>query len=231
VRVTDPSVFEVSTSGPLPASPEDVIAALTPMLTEARRLRIEEVAARRTLAVTPVLENVTDPHNTSAILRSADAFGLHRVHVITNLRTLTATRKVAKGTERWLDLVRHPSAESCAARLRADGFRIYVASMDGDACPEDLADRGPVAVVFGNEQTGASAAMRAAADGAFAIPMHGFVESLNVSVAAAITLYTLARKAPRGPSEAEQRAIVAQLMMATVRNSARIVAERALPPG
>ncbi len=226
MRPSHPSVFEVNAPGPLPAPADEIIAALAPHMTEARRRRIEEVAARRTLAVTPVLENLVDPHNASAILRSADAFGLHRVHVVAEHVALSATHKIAKGSERWLDVVAHPSTEACVARLRADGFRIYVAAMDGETSPEALVGQGKVAVVFGNERHGASAAMRAAADGTFTIPMHGFVESLNVSVAAAITLYTLGRGAPRGPSPAEAREIVAQLMMATVRDAARIVAER-----
>jgi tRNA (guanosine-2'-O-)-methyltransferase len=227
VRATDPSVFEPGAPEPLPLPASEVIAALSPLLTEARRRRIEEVAARRTLAVTAVLEDVTDPHNVSAILRTADAFGVHRLHVVSSEGSLVATRKIAKGSERWLEIVRHPSAEACARALRAGGFRIYVAAMDGEVSPNELAGRGPVAVVFGNERLGASAAIRAAADGTFTIPMHGFVESLNVSVAAAITLHTLARAAPRGPGEAEREAIVARLMMATVRSSARVLAERA----
>ncbi len=209
--------------GPLPQPASAIVATLAPYVTEARLRRIEQIAATRTLAVAPVLENLADPHNASAIFRSADAFGIHRVHVIADLRTLRAAHKVAKGSERWLELVRHETSESCVASLRATGHEVFVAAMDGEHRPEDLAGRPNVAVVFGNEHRGVSKEMRAAADGAFAIPMRGFVESLNVSVAAAITLYLLGRDAPSRASDEERAQIVARLLMATVTDSAGIL--------
>ncbi len=217
-------MFEVVLSAGLPRPAREVIAALAPFVTDERRARMAEVAAARTLAVAPVIENLADPHNASAVLRSADAFGIARVHVVADLRTLKATHKVAKGSDRWVELVRHESAAECAAALRADGFEVFVAAMDGAHRPEDLAGRPKVAVVFGNEHRGVSTAMRDAADGAFAIPMRGFVESLNVSVAAAITLHVLAREAPALATPDEQEEIVARMLLATVRDAAQILA-------
>ncbi|MBC7173990.1 MAG: hypothetical protein H5U40_16230 [Polyangiaceae bacterium] len=132
---------------------------------------------------------------------------------------------MAKGSQRWLELVQHASPERCIEALRAEGRTVFVAAMDGEHRPEDLAGRPRVAVVFGNERHGASAAMREAADGAFAIPMQGFVESLNVSVAAAITLYTLGRDAPSRATADEQLAIVARLLLNTVNDATKIVSE------
>lgn len=223
MRASDPSVFDVIMHAPLPRPAAEVVALLAPYVTEHRLRRIEEVAATRTLSVTPVLENIADPHNASAILRSADAFGIHRVHVVADLRTLRAAHKVARGSDRWLELIRYDDSASCVSALRSAGYEVFVASMDGEHRPEDLAGRPKVAAVFGNEHRGVSPEVRAAADGTFSIPMRGFVESLNVSVAAAITLYLLGRDAPSRANEAERSEIVARLLMATVNDASRIL--------
>jgi tRNA (guanosine-2'-O-)-methyltransferase len=173
----------------LPASPREVLDALWPLLTEQRRARIDAVVAARTRRVIPVLERLSDPHNVAAVLRSAEAFGAVEVHVVETEERFVASARVSKGTDRWLDVVRHGDAAVCARHLRARGYRVLVASMEGDVTPDALPHLGKVAVVFGNEHAGVSGAMRACADGGYRIPMYGFVESLNVSVAAAITLH------------------------------------------
>lgn len=218
-------VFELPRASALPAPPEVVLQALTPLLTNARRERIASVIAARTRSVVPVLDGLLDPHNIGAVLRSADAFGVQEVHVIETDDTFLAARRVAQGTERWIDVVRHPSAATCVAALRARGHRVYVAAMDGDLHPEQLREHPHVAVVFGNEHAGVSAEMRALADGTYTIPMCGFVQSLNVSVAAAITLFSAMRGRSGDLSESERLALSARCAMQSVPRAHEVVLE------
>lgn len=225
MRRDDPDVYQVGPPPTLPAPPDLVTEALTPLVTEARRRRIDEVVSRRKLSVVPVLEGLTDPHNGSAVLRSADAFGLQQVHVVPGPHGFPAAHRVSKGTDRWLDVIRHRTAESCLAWLKGRGYRVVVAAMGGARRPEDLRDFERLAIVFGNEHAGVSEAMRRGADDTCAVPMAGFVESLNVSVAAAVTLYAAAADRP-GDLSPEQRAeLTARFLLATVRDAPRIVRE------
>ncbi len=210
---------------PLPASAAVVIDALARFITDERKARIESVIAGRTRRVLPVLERLSDPHNTAAVLRSADAFGAHEVHVIETKERFVASSRVAKGSERWLDLVCHADTDACVDALHARGYRVLIAAMDGQVEPQDLAALGRVAVVFGNEHAGVSAAMRARADGAYRIPMRGFVESLNVSVAAAITLSSALRDAPGDLDEADREGLRARFLFQSIDHADAIVRE------
>lgn len=227
MRRDDPRVEELELGGrePLPAPASVVLEALGPLVTERRLGRLRAVAAGRLHGVAPVLESIADPHNASAILRSADAFGIQRVHVVPGPAGFHASRQISKGAHRWLDLVRHPDSEACAEALRRAGYAIYVASMEGTVTPAELASRPKVAVVFGNEHRGPSPAMRERAEGTYAIPMRGFVESLNVSVAAAITLHALTADRSGELSVAEQEELVARWLLATVRDGEQVVGE------
>lgn len=218
--------LELSSPAPLPASAAEVIAALGPLVTERRLQRLRTVAAGRLRSVAPVLESIADPHNASAILRSADAFGIQEVHVVPGEAGFHAARQISKGAHRWLDLRRHADSVACADALSDAGYAIYVASMEGTVTPAELAARPKVAVVFGNEHRGPSEAMRARAEGTYAIPMRGFVESLNVSVAAAITLHALTTGRAGELSEGERDELVARWLLATVRDGERVVRER-----
>jgi tRNA (guanosine-2'-O-)-methyltransferase len=200
-----------------------VIEALSPVVTPERLQRIEEVVGSRTDDLVLVLDGIADPHNSSAVLRSADAFGVQSVHVIVGEHGFRASRGVSKGTHRWLDVVRYESAQACACRLKQDGYAIYVAAMGAETQPEDLHDRSRLAVVFGNEHRGVSPDMQSFADGTFSIPMRGFVESLNVSVAAAITMQALARDGrPRLRAE-RQRELKARFLMNSVKNADQVI--------
>lgn len=227
MRRDEPDVYQVRGPPPLPAPAATVIAALSPVVTPARRARIDAVVARRSRRLIPVLEGVTDPHNGSAVLRSADAFGLQEVHVVDGPHGFLAAHAVSRGTHRWLDVVRHERAVDCVGALRSRGYEVWVAAMDGEHGPRDVGRHDRLAVVFGNEHRGASEAMRDGAHGTYAIGMRGFVESLNVSVAAAITMHaaTAGRASELSPDERDE--LTARFLMATVRDAARIVAEHA----
>lgn len=222
-----PDVIELSGPPALPAPASVVVDVLAPLVTPARLARMEAVIAHRTRSLVPVLEDLADPHNGAAVLRSADAFGCHEVHVIEDRHPFAVSHRVTRGTHRWLELVRHRSTEACLTELAARGYRVFVAAMDGALTPEDLAREPKAAVVFGNEHKGASEAVRRAAAGTYAIPMVGFVESLNVSVASAITLYVASRGRHGDLDEASRTEVRARFLLASVRDAERIVRERA----
>ncbi len=223
MRCDDPGVHQVEGPPSLPAPAGVVIELLAPRVTEARRRRLAEVAARRTRHLIPVLDRFADPHNVSAVLRTAEAFGLLEVHAVAGPRGLPAAHRVSKGAHRWLQVHRHAAPEPCIAALRRRGYRVVVASMEGTLRPEDLASLGPLAVVFGNEHTGVAAPWREAADHGYAIPMQGFVESLNVSVAAALTFYAARGQGWPPLSEAERQELYARYLLHSVREGVELV--------
>lgn len=181
---------------PSPVGPHPLDALITPE----RAHKYRQVLARRTTRIAVVVEDCYDPHNATAVMRTCDAFGLHRVHVTTSRNAFKINRRVSQGTHRYLDLRVHGDIESCYAELRRDGYRILVSDLAADAMvgPAGLREavaEGPVALVFGSEGEGVSAAASAGADGYFLVPMQGFAQSLNVSVTAATTLYAVREEA------------------------------------
>lgn len=221
----NPEAVELPSAGALPAAPEVVIEALAPLLSQERLARIERVVARRTRSIVPVLEAVDDPHNVAAVLRTSDAFGVQEVHLIESTQPFMASRRVTQGAERWIDLVRHRSAAACVGSLHLRGFRVYVATMQGDRTPEDLRDVGKLALVFGNERDGASAELQAVCDGAFTVPMRGFSQSLNVSVAAAVALYATTHGRGGDLDERDRNELRARFMLLSVERGEQVVAE------
>lgn len=221
-----PDVIELGELPPLPAEASRIVEVLGPLVTEARLARMQGVLARRTRSLVPVLEDLADPHNGAAVMRSSDAFGCHAVHVIEDRHPFLVSHRVTRGTDRWLELVKHASTEAALAHLAERGYQVFVAAMDGELTPEQLADVPRAAVVFGNEHKGASDAVRAAAHGTYAIPMVGFVESLNVSVASAITLYVASRGRHGDLTEAERTEALARYLLASVRDAERVLRQQ-----
>ncbi len=171
--------------------PSDAWSYLHSMLTEQRRTRMNQAVSGRTRRVRLVVQDVHQPHNVSACLRSADAFGVQDVDVVT-LHGRFKPSTVAKGVAHWLTVRRHQAIESCVDSLRAGGYRIYAGMPSPTATPLGaLPPDEKIAVVFGNEHAGIDPAWSDRIDGAFTIPMYGMVESLNISVCAAITLQHL----------------------------------------
>jgi tRNA (guanosine-2'-O-)-methyltransferase len=166
--------------------------------TERRQARIRSVLARRQPDLTVVLENVHDPHNVSAILRSCDAAGVLRAHAVYSIEEPPPTafaRQTSASAAKWVEVERHDSVGDCYNQLREAGFSILVTSIRPGSRPLYHWDlREPVALVLGNEMRGVSNEARAMADAAVQIPMVGMVESLNVSVACAVCLYEAFRQ-------------------------------------
>jgi len=153
-----------------------------------------EVARQRTDYVTLLLDGVHDPHNVAAVLRSADAFGLTRVYAAATDQPIEISNKVARGAQRWVELIQAPAGQPLRERLRAQGMQFWVAAQHRDGCSLHAwrPDR-PTAFVFGNEHRGVAPAWLDAADRIFEVPMVGMVESLNISVACAVTLARVRR--------------------------------------
>lgn len=166
------------------------------MPTPERLERLRSVLARRQDDVTVVLDNVHDAHNASAVLRSADGFGVGRIALLYKDHPMPALSKGVSGfTQKWMTIDGYDNVESCVAALRARGEQIVATHVQEDASSHLEVDwTCPVALVLGNEHEGCSPAVRAAADATVAIPMQGMAQSFNVSVAAAIILAELYRQ-------------------------------------
>lgn len=201
------------------ARQERIIASLEPLLTEARVGRMRQVLACRTDHVAFVFENMVDPHNLSAVLRSMDALSFQDAHLITPGERLELSRGITIGAERWLTLHRHDSTAACLDALKAAGYRVYASLVDaGRGTPlEGIDFSRRTALVFGNEHAGVSEDVLALANESFHIPMMGFVESLNLSVAAAVSGFH-ARKAMEAlMAEAENAAEEKKLLLPEAR--------------
>jgi len=168
------------------ADPAAVCATLAPLLLDERRARIDAAAAARLGGLRVLIENLHDPHNGAAVLRSAEAFGIQRVDVIESVEPFRFSSVVTQGCEKWLDVVRHPTLAEAVAAMRADGFALYAAVPDAAVTVDDLDFARPAAVMMGNEHAGLTSEAIAAADVVFGIPMPGMTRSLNLSVATAL---------------------------------------------
>jgi tRNA (guanosine-2'-O-)-methyltransferase len=175
-----------------PADAAEVIAALAPHLGEERRARIDGVAASRLSGLVVVLEDLIDPHNGGAALRSCEAVGVLEVRIVGS--AFRFSERVTQGCDKWLELVRDESIERCVGDLKRRGFLLYAAVPGATTMLEDLDARAPGAFLIGNEHAGLSARAREACDVEFAIPMHGFSQSVNLSVATALCVYTHAQR-------------------------------------
>ncbi|NOX44488.1 MAG: RNA methyltransferase [Caldiserica bacterium] len=165
------------------------------MVTRERMERIERVVAGRLKGLAVVCENFANPHNAAAILRTCEALGILNVYIIEELVPFEPSRAITQGAEKWLFVKRFRRAERAFPELKEAGYRVYAAMPGrGALAVEELPVGEPLALVFGNERDGVSAKALGFCDGTFRIPMWGFVESFNVSVAAAISLYISARR-------------------------------------
>jgi tRNA (guanosine-2'-O-)-methyltransferase len=173
---------------------------LAGLISPRRRERMEQVLGHRTRWLTVVLEDVYQPHNASAVLRSCEALGLQDVHVIESRNRYQVNPQVDLGASRWLTVRRYPDLAGCVQALRERGYHLLAASPhEGGQEPEQVDVGQPLAILLGTEEEGLSPAAVAAADGSVRVPMYGFTESLNVSVCAALILRELSRRLRQEP--------------------------------
>jgi len=178
----------------LPSGVDD--HALDGSLTPRRAELFRQVLARRTDRLVVVLDHCDDTHNAAAVLRTCDAFGIAQLHVVNDESRFRISRRISRGAHHYVEMHRHRTFDQVAELLRSQRFAIAVSDLSPDAVvgPQQLAGhlkQGPLAIVFGHESSGVSEAARSAADAMFYIPMVGLTQSLNLSVAVAVTLYSL----------------------------------------
>jgi tRNA (guanosine-2'-O-)-methyltransferase len=197
VRRDSPDVTEAGARLGFPFEPEwtaeQVIAALEPLVGARRRDRISTVVSQRLESVTLVMDAPHDPHNGAAIIRSCDAFGVQSAHVVERRERFVVARRIAKGTQHWVDIVRHNTVEGALSSLVSQGYELVMSHPRGRLLPEDLGRVERLALVIGNEHDGICEALERAATHSVRVPMRGFVESLNVSVSAAVLLQAATR--------------------------------------
>jgi tRNA (guanosine-2'-O-)-methyltransferase len=184
---------------------------------------LRSVISQRIESVTVVMDAPHDPHNGAAILRSSEAFGIQTVHVVERIEPFLISRKVSKGTEQWLDLIRHPTPESAITHLTRDGYRLVIAHPAGELEPENLATLDRIALVMGNESDGVCAELTAAAHYTVRVPMRGFVESLNVSVTSALLIEAATRGRCGDLSDERQTLLYARALYLSVPRSGAVL--------
>nr|WP_287413070.1 TrmH family RNA methyltransferase [Pseudodesulfovibrio sp.] len=160
-------------------------------ITEKRKQRIDQVLARRQKDLTMVMDNIWDPHNVSAVLRSCDAFGVFGVHLYyTTSEWPDLAKKSSASAKKWIQRTRHIDAASMVDDLRGQGMQILRTGFSETAKSVTAFDfTRPTAIILSNEHRGTSPELAELIQDEIYIPMHGMVQSFNVSVAAAIILY------------------------------------------
>jgi len=177
-------------------------------MTPERHQRLTSVLNKRQGDITIVLENVFDPHNISAVMRTADAVGLQDIYILNTKIPMHKKwgAKSSSSAAKWLTIHQHENAKECFEELRKNYSKILTTHLSSDAinlCEIDMTQ--PIALVFGNEHSGVSDDIRALADGNFIIPQVGIIQSLNISVACAVTLYEAFRQRTNAGQYNQQR--------------------------
>ena len=208
----------------------ELTAFLAGYITEHKKQLMEQVLAQRTRFITVALEDIYQPQNASAVVRTADCFGIQDIHIIEGRNQYNINPQVVRGSEKWVNLIKYHGQENntatCFAALRQKGYTLVGTSphRQGVALPDLQPDR-PLALVFGTEETGLSDFALEQVDIHLRIPMYGFTESFNLSVSAAICLYQLTTRLRQSGidyllSEEEKAALRLQWYRRVVRRSA-----------
>lgn len=211
---------------------ELLLEKLTSFISDNKNQLFDQIIQNRTRYLTLVLEDIYQAQNASAVLRTADCFGIQDVHIIENRNEYTINPDVALGASKWLSIYRYNEMENNTIRviqkLKADGYKI-VATMPhkGDILLPDMDMNQKTALFFGTELKGLSSVVQEHADFFVKIPMYGFTESYNISVSAALCLQELSKKMRLGNidwslSESERLDVKLNWARATVRESERV---------
>lgn len=183
-------------------TPEDhlLLEHFAGFISEAKKETMERVLMHRTRHITVALEDIFQPHNASAVIRSCDCFGVQDLHIIENRNQYILNPNVTQGSSKWIDLIRYneegtSNTAACFRHLQDQGYRIYATSphAEGMELPE-IPIEEKVALVFGTEMEGLTEEALELAHDTVRIPMFGFTESFNISVCVALCLHTLINK-------------------------------------
>jgi len=205
--------------------PARVVELLEPLVLARRAQRLREVIGRRLSSVQVVFDAPHDPHNGAAVLRSCEAFGVQFVHVVERLEVFLAAPTVAKGAEKWVDLHHWTNVEDTIAAMKDQGLELVAAAADGELAPHELASIPRLALVLGNERDGIADTLAAACTRRVRVPMRGFVESLNVSVSAAILLSHATPGRTGDLSEEDRLRLYARGLYFTVQKADEVLGE------
>jgi tRNA (guanosine-2'-O-)-methyltransferase len=219
-------LFGAELDGLASIDPEIAIAQLEPLVTPERRLRLSEVIGKRLASVTVLMDAPHDPHNGAAVIRSCDAFGVQRLHVVERREPFMVATSVAKGSHKWVDVVTYPTVSGAVEVLQQSGFQLVAADASGDLQPDELRRIDRLALVLGNERDGIGADLRRSCAHAVRVPMRGFAESINLSVCAALLLSRAVEDRPGDLSDAERRRLYARGLFLTVHHAAEILLGR-----
>ena len=168
---------------------QDLLTYLEGFITENRKEGFLRVLKNRTKHFTVAMEDVFQLHNTSAVMRSCEVFGIHELNVIEQKFGKSIDKEIAMGAEKWVDINRFSSIQDCVTNLKRKGYQIIATTPHNDSCLLHEFDiTKPSALFFGTERDGLSEEVMQQADGFLKIPMVGYTESLNISVSAAIII-------------------------------------------
>ncbi|NVJ88347.1 MAG: RNA methyltransferase [Flavobacteriaceae bacterium] len=209
-----------------------LLAYLEGYLTPKRKDTFHKVLSQRTRHFTVVLEDIYQAHNASAVVRTCDIFGVQDIYAIENKYTNKVSRHVAKGSQKWLNIKRFQedgnNTELCVNNLKKQGYKIIATTPHNDSCLlQDFDITQKSAFIFGVEAEGVSDFIKDNADGFLKIPMVGFTESLNISVAAAIILQEVTTKLRKSNidwqlSEEEKEILYFDWVQKTIKNVTKI---------
>jgi tRNA (guanosine-2'-O-)-methyltransferase len=211
------------------ANSQDLINYLSAFVSDERKAKFVQVIQYRTRHITVVLEDLYQPHNASAVLRSCDCFGIQDVHIIENKNTYKVNQDIALGSSKWLNLIPYKkhgdNTSTCLATLKKAGYKIIATSPHKENCSiQDLDITSKTALVFGTELKGISNEVMVQADGFVKLPMFGFTESFNISVSAALCLHNLVHKLHESEidwrlREEEKEQVLLQWLRNSIRSS------------
>lgn len=212
--------------------PAEVMEILLPLLSDDRIARIRDVVSRRTRTVVSVVEGAANMGNVNALMRTAEGLGFFEFHLVSGGETLKHARRSSQGAEKWMDITSWNSSHDCLRELKDAGYKIVTTSPDSKAEPLEVVDFAQrTALVFGNEVDGVSEGAMMMSDVVARIELVGFVESYNISVAAALCLYhayrdRLSRLGYQGDlSQEEMDVLTAEYALLAVHRGEAIVAE------
>jgi len=168
-------------------------------ISDNKKEKFDTYVQDRTRHVTVVLENIFQPHNAAAVLRSCDCFGVQDVHIIENFNKYEPNKEIDMGSSKWLDTIKYSRTENntteCIQALKAKGYKIVATTPHTDDCMiEDLPLDQPIALMFGTELTGLTDEALEQADAYVRLPMYGFTESYNISVSVALALFSVTER-------------------------------------
>lgn len=217
-------------------SDKELIQYFKTFITHNRLEKMEKVLSERTRYLTVVLENIYQPHNASAVLRSCDGFGVQDVHIIENSNSYRVNPGVSLGTGQWLTLHKYnmekENSITAIKRLKASGYRIVATTPHKNDQNLEMFDlsKGKIALFFGTEMHGLSDTVLENADEFMKIPMYGFVESFNISVSCAISLHNLSYRLRESNIDwkidtFEKEKILLEWMRNSVKNAASLEEE------